>query len=761
MTSSNETTKKVLRIITVVLVGIILIVPWIMGDTMYFPFIAGKGLFIRAMVQITLGLYIVLAAIDPSSRPRKSPLLYALIAFLIIAGISVLTSVNPIRSFFSNYERMEGYILVLHLGALFVIASSVIRKKEWAWIAGFSLLVSLIVGANALGDVGKATAAAAARGVTGAELETVKAGVRISGKLGNSSYLGVYALIHIFLAALGTLMVFRGNREADVLTAQVQQKETPKKQSLTGVSWFMIIVGVLLAVFNLYILFKTGTRGSFLGLVIGFLVLTGYLTFKEKHKVLKYCSMGIFTAIIACVLLLGIFKNSTFVQSSPQLSRYSALISLDVKNVVKKLGEDRTMIWGMSLEGVKERPFFGWGQDNYGYVFAKYYDPGMYAREHWFDRSHNVFIDWMIAAGVLGFLGYLSFFVIAAWLLFSKRTRLTVIERASLLGLLAAYFIHNLFVFDNLTSYVLFFLLLSYIHDRYTHDRVPAPLIKGKDYGTIILGTSFAVILVLAYTLYTTVYIPYNQNVNLVTAMGAASQQTQVTPEMLSRVKKVPMDYAYDYFKKIYDAGTPTSEAFEQLSGIAATAITSPTVPNASKLAFYKLYNDQIAYVEAEAKGDPRYPFFIANFFKQIGDKEQELVYTQKAYDLSPNKQSFGYALALAQLQNGNIAESVKITKHEYEVNQNNAEALRYYTYMALEEAHAKPANTLDLLKLGALAQVLADGYIKHGHTLAFDPQIWTVFVEVKNGVVAKKAFAKRLGELVPEKKAVFVNLAK
>ena len=34
-----------------------------------------------------------------------------------------------------------------------------------------------------------------------------------------------------------------------------------------------------------------------------------------------------------------------------------------------------------------------------------------------------------------------------------------------------AYFIHNIFVFDNLSSYVLFFLILAYINDRYTHDK--------------------------------------------------------------------------------------------------------------------------------------------------------------------------------------------------------------------------------------------------------------------------------------------------
>lgn len=756
MTTQSSTAQKVLRIITVILVGVTLITPWLMGDSMYFPYISAKGLFIRTMAQLILAVYIVLAVIDPSVRPKKSPLMWALGAFLVIAGIAVLTSANPLRSFWSNYERMEGYVLILHLAALFVVASSVVRRKEWAWIGGFSLLMSVIVGAHALGDINGAAAQAIQNGVTGAELEKVKSAVRISGKLGNSSYLGVYSLIHIFLASLGSLMIFRGNREEELQKSGEARRATP----LSGTAWFAIIVGILLAVFNLFILYKTGTRGAFVGLVVGLLVLTGYLTFKERHKIIRYCSMGIFTAVIVGVVLLGLFKNSAWVQSSPQLARYSALISLNVKEVTKKLGEDRTMIWGMALNGVADKPYFGWGQDNFGYVFAKHYDTGMYAREHWFDRSHNVFLDWMIATGVLGFLSYLSFFVIAAWLLFAKRTRLSVIERASLLGLLAAYFVHNLFVFDNLSSYVLFFLLLAYIHDRYTHDRPVAPLVKGRDYGTIILGTSFVMLLLVSYSIYTTVYIPYTQNTNLVKAMTIAGQQSQVTAEMLPRLKKTPMDLSYEYFKKLYDAGTPTSEAFEQLSAIASAAMLSPTTSQDTKFAFYTLYDEQIKYVKEHSTGDPRYPFFISNFFKQVGDKAQSLAYAKEAYELSPNKESFAYMVAIAEIANGNPAGAVEYTKKAYENKPVNEEALRYYVYMLFEDARNKAGN-LDIAKVGNIATILADAYHTHNQQLVLDPQLWTAFDMAKNKAVAKKSFATKLQDLIPAKNEVIAGLAK
>jgi len=89
----------------------------------------------------------------------------------------------------------------------------------------------------------------------------------------------------------------------------------------------------------------------------------------------------------------------------------------------------------------------------------------MYNQEPWFDRSHDVFFDWLIAGGALGLLAYLSLFASGVYCLwFSRRLHFTVLERSILIGMFVGYFIHNIFVFDNLTSYILFFATLAYLH---------------------------------------------------------------------------------------------------------------------------------------------------------------------------------------------------------------------------------------------------------------------------------------------------------
>ncbi len=755
MTTQNSQAKSILRIIILGFLAILLCTPLIFGGKMYFPYIVGKGLFIKALTQLTLGLYIVLAVIDPSSRPRKSKLLYALVAFLVIAGISNILSESPFRSFWSNFERMEGYSLMLHLGALFIAASATVRKREWAWLAGFSLFVSAVVGVWSLGDISKAVAQAVQAGVPASQLESVKAAARISGPLGNSSYLGVYALIHAFLSLLFVLMFVRGNRESELLQPG-QHKPARRLESIEVVG---IVVFVVIGVFNLFILYKTGTRGSFAGLIGGIFITSIYLAWKEKNKVLKYIALGVFTAMLACVAVLGISKNSQWVQSKPQLARYANLISFDFEKIFNTVGGDRKMLWGVALQGIQEKPWFGWGQDNFGQVFAKYYNPNMYDREHWFDRSHNVFLDWWIATGTFGLLAYLSFFVLAAWLILSKKTQMTVVERSVLLGLLVAYFIHNLFVFDNLTSYVLFFLFLAYVHDRNTHDRISTKEKRFDDIGTVILGTSFAVLLVCCYTMYKSVLVPLTQNSNLAKAVAVANQQSQVTPEIAARLKESPMDISYNLIKEIYDTGRPTSEVFEQLTNLTASAINSQTVSQQTKMNFYTLAEEQINKQINLTPNEPRYSFFAANMYTAIGDINNAMLYAEKAYNLSPKKQAFAYALALLHIRKGEKDRAVEYVRKAYQDALQNEEALTYYVSMSIEAARKKD-NSFDLVALGGVAQILADAYKQYGHKVVFDTRLWSPFKEIKQPVAAK-VLAKRLGELIPEKKAEFETLAK
>ena len=129
------------------------------------------------------------------------------------------------------------------------------------------------------------------------------------------------------------------------------------------------------------------------------------------------------------------FRDSNFVKNSLVLRRFSDI------TIGEKTTRSRFMVWNMALQGFKEKPVLGWGQENFNYVFNKYYNPKMYDQEQWFDRTHNVFLDWLIAGGILGILSYLLMFFAVVFSLWRKSGgNFSVIEKSILTGMLAGYF---------------------------------------------------------------------------------------------------------------------------------------------------------------------------------------------------------------------------------------------------------------------------------------------------------------------------------
>jgi len=222
--------------------------------------------------------------------------------------------------------------------------------------------------------------------------------------------------------------------------------------------WQKFLYGAI-ALLNTVILYYTATRGAILGL-IGGLVLTGLIiAFKEKQNLIfRKIAYGTLGAVALVVVLFLSFRHSDFVKKSLVLSRFENLSFSEIKT------QGRYFVWPMAIKGFEERPLLGWGQENFNFVFNKYYDPRMYGQEQWFDRTHDVFLDWLIAGGILGFLAYFSMYAALLYYLWRKESILTLTEKSIFTVMIAAYLFHNIFVFDNLISYIMFFSILAFVH---------------------------------------------------------------------------------------------------------------------------------------------------------------------------------------------------------------------------------------------------------------------------------------------------------
>ncbi|MBI2612568.1 O-antigen ligase family protein, partial [Candidatus Kaiserbacteria bacterium] len=326
----------------VVLTGIFSLpfIVFYVAESLFFPFITGKNFTFRIIVEVIAGAYLALALVNPSYRPRRSWLLGAFALFVVIVAAADMFGVYPLKSFWSNYERMDGWVALAHLFLYFVVISSVLNtEKLWRAFWHLSLAVSALVGVYGLLQlIGVLSLNPGFSSVS-----------RIDATFGNPIYLAVYMLFNIGIAAS--------------LWSRAWQEDR-----MGRTRWSLIYGGLI--VLDTLVLFLTGTRGTMLGLIGG--VLLGAVLVAWSSREARRIALS--TIVLIALLGGGLFlaRDQAWIQRVPVMNRL-ATISLEDGTTMA-----RFMNWGMAWEGLKERPFLGWGQENYAIVFDKYYNPQMY-----------------------------------------------------------------------------------------------------------------------------------------------------------------------------------------------------------------------------------------------------------------------------------------------------------------------------------------------------------------------------------------------
>lgn len=635
------TLEKMLRY--VVLAGIFAL-PFIVlyvSRSLFFPFITGKNFAFRIIVEIIAGGWLTLALVNPAYRPKRTWLLWAFGIFVILIGISDIFGTYPLKSFWSNYERMEGWVTLAHLFVYFVVATSVLATEKlwhqwWRTSLGVSVIVAFYALFQLLGFI------------------TInQGGVRLDATFGNATYLGVYMLFHVFIACL--------------LLARSWVENAPGKRAP-----LVVIYGGAIAL-NTLILFFTATRGAILGLIGGAVLAMLLILVASPSSSLR---RPIAITLASLAVIAGLFflvRDTAFVRGIEPLARLASISASETTIT------SRFMNIGMAWEGFKERPIFGWGQENYAAVFDKHYNPEMYAQEPWFDRTHNIIFDWLIAGGILGLLAYLSLHAVALYLLWRSDT-FALYERAILTGLLAGYFFYLLFTFDNITSYLFFVSLLGYITVRATQSE--APLFAQKSFAAtytpaLLIGV---VILVFGAGWYVNAdAIAQNRSIIRGISTHAAGPSQNLV-----------------YFKEaIAYRGVGTQEAREQLSQAAISIVGAQSVATDIKQQFVQTAADAMTAQANEASQNARFPFFLGILFDHAGLFADGKVWLEKAKSLSPRKQSILFELGLNAFARQDTAQALAYFKEAYDLAPAYGEARLYYAAAAIRNQNDALAEEL------------------------------------------------------------------
>jgi len=433
----------------------------------------------------------------------------------------------------------------------------------------------------------------------------------------------------------------------------------------------LFYIYLAVSVLSLYVVYRT-SRGALLGVIGGiFIAMILVAIFEREKKVIRQISLGGIVLVIAIVVLFLGARNTSYVKNNPTLSRFAEISWSNVN------GQARQLIWPIALEGFKEKPILGWGQEGFNYVFNKYYDPKLYSQESWFDRAHNAPLDFLVAGGILGFLSYLALFGASLYLLWLRRNNLSVTEKAILTGALGGYLFQAIFVFDNLVSYIMFFTVLAYIHSRVTEEEENKPafnfmsdFISNEEYQNYILIPA-VVILTIAGVYF--INIPGIQANKVLIQSLRLVQGGQIVPGMESF--KLALSY-----KSMGD-----SEIREQLLSYAPSVLKANGLDMSIKKDFLNLTVTEVEKQIAIVPNDARYYILMGSLLDSIGNPEQALPYINKAIELSPQKQAMRFELIQALYMLGRKGEALAEAKKAYDLEPNYDQAKSIYDTLLKE----------------------------------------------------------------------------
>lgn len=599
---------KILSIIAKALLFLTLLTPFIVSNSLYlFPFVFGKMLYIRSIVQLAALLGVTLGAVLLFREPERvtsrirpffsSKLVLALLGFFAAAAVSTSLAPDSFHAFWGDVERGEGYLGLLHYLALFALAWAIFGEREWRLFFGFLAGSAIIMAAVAW-------------------LQYF--GVSLPFGLAPSAQPGSFTGNPAFLASY-LILVLGG-------IAIIWQRTSRAFRTTLG----------LVAAFFLATVLITGIRGAVLGVAAGAFTWGALLTWRGTSREARRRGAMALAALILFGAVFFFTRGGAAWQYIPGLSRLAKTDLLATPSAATRL-----IGLKVSWEAFKERPVFGWGPENYNVAYNAHYDPAYaYYAEDWFDRAHNKIAEAAVMYGGAGLLLYLGTLALALW-----RAR----ENPPLAGALVAYFVQNLFLFDNIVSYIPLFAILAYLAAREepaAERPLGASTLRGLKVGSVLLTLLAAAWF--AYYSYAHTYVPIRQ---------ALAYREAVRSRVGERILKASDEFLYPYnflqsslraqfAELIYDNELLKSLAFRPLADKALTALEET----------------------AEREQEPRQYVRLVESYTELAKLDETLFpriegYARKALSFSPRRQGLMYHLAFTLAGEGRYEEAIAINR--------------------------------------------------------------------------------------------------
>src|SRR5262249_52464632 len=221
-------------------------------------------------------------------------------------------------------------------------------------------------------------------------------------------------------------------------------------------------------------------------------------------------------------------------------------------------GSGRTLLWRDALRMAADYVLIGCGPEGFSKAFPAYKtaELGAYAPENADESSHNSYLDAAITFGLPGAILYAAMLICGFRLLFNAYTR-TRKPRLKLLTIgliasLASVCVHNLFIYDQLSTGLYFFCFLAFSQVAWNVARHEEQIAKPEDstsrvwfWNLVVAGASLVALVALVF-----VFFEVRSDVAIRNAFAAArgGDVNAVKLEARAAVEGLNPARTYEYF---------------------------------------------------------------------------------------------------------------------------------------------------------------------------------------------------------------------
>ncbi|PIR12918.1 hypothetical protein COV49_03890 [Candidatus Falkowbacteria bacterium CG11_big_fil_rev_8_21_14_0_20_39_10] len=403
-----------------------------------------RMVFFCVLVELMLVIWVAKIFIENKVTYKVNKAIIILIGLVVLSYLlNLFFSIHPLKTWLGSFFRHQGvysfihyylFLLLLFLNfqnwpqirrvILTILASS-------AFICFYGILqffyLDFIDWANPVIKIG-----------------------RIFSTLGQPNFFGHYLIIVIPLTAYSLVYFFK--------------------------NFFDRFIILILLLAQIFCLIFTYSRSAWLGFFVEIFLLIFFIAIYYNKKIFKKENLTKFLLVI--LIFFSIFAALMSVDSF--FSRRIKSIT-DLKSGSVKI---RLLMWGAAIDEIKQmnltRLAFGYGQENLGDIYVKYYQPdwGIYeAINSYSDRSHNTILDIILANGfsmlilLAAFYGYI-FYLAIRYLIGHKHLKGEYWLVVCLLIILVGYFVNNLFSFSVISTNIYLSLILGLLIYLLSEDNV-------------------------------------------------------------------------------------------------------------------------------------------------------------------------------------------------------------------------------------------------------------------------------------------------